>query len=107
MASARAVELDRPCVDHLDLRTSSRHHPRRLAGAGAFWLVALAFLVVLVGPTMPTPLYVIYQAKWGFSATTLTLVFATYAAGVLTSLLLFGRLSDEVGRRSVLLGALV
>ena len=36
----------------------------------------------------------------------LTLVYATYAFGVLAALLLAGRLSDEVGRRPVLLVAL-
>jgi MFS family permease len=37
---------------------------------------------------------------------TLTLIFATYAFGVLAALLLAGRLSDQVGRRPVLLAAL-
>jgi MFS family permease len=61
---------------------------------------------VLVGTTVPAPLYVLYQAKWGFSAGVLTLVFAIYSAGVLTALLVFGRFSDQVGRTRVLLGAL-
>ena len=55
---------------------------------------------------MPAPLYVIYQSKWGFSAGVLTLVFAIYSAGVLTALLVFGRISDEVGRTRVLGAAL-
>jgi predicted MFS family arabinose efflux permease len=36
----------------------------------------------------------------------ITVIFATYAAGVIASLLLFGRLSDQVGRRRVLLAGL-
>ena len=36
----------------------------------------------------------------------LTLIYATYAFGVLAALLLAGRLSDEIGRRPVLLAAL-
>ena len=88
----RPVELDAPCVEHLDLRTSARHHAHRVAGATAFWFVAFTFLVVLVGTTVPAPLYVIYQGEWGFSAGVLTLVFAIYSAGVLTALLGFGRL---------------
>jgi MFS family permease len=104
--AVRAVELDRPCFDHLDLRTTERHHPHKLAGRAAFLLVAFVFLVVLVGTTVPAPLYVIYQAKWGFSAGVLTLVFAIYSAGVLVALLGFGRLSDEIGRTRVLLAAL-
>lgn len=103
---AQARVPDRPCAEHLDLRTTHRHHPHRAAGAYAFWLVALVFLVVLVGTTVPAPLYVIYQGKWGFSAGVLTLVFAIYSAGVLSALLVFGRLSDQIGRTRVLLLAL-
>jgi MFS family permease len=52
-----------------------------------------------------TPLYALYQAQWGFSSTMLTLVFGIYALGVLTTLLVLGRLSDHVGRRPVLIAA--
>ena len=97
---------DHPCSEHLDLRTTGRHHPHPVARARAFWLVAFVFTVILLGTTVPTPLYVVYQAEWGFSAGVLTLIFAIYAAGVLTALLLCGRLSDEIGRTRVLLAAL-
>jgi MFS family permease len=43
---------------------------------------------------------------WHFSPLTLTLIYATYAFGVLASLLLVGGVSDDVGRRPVLLVAL-
>ena len=43
---------------------------------------------------------------WHFSPLTLTLVYATYAFGVLATLLLAGGVSDDVGRRPVLLVAL-
>lgn len=55
--------------------------------------------------TLPTPLYVVYQDRWGFANGVLTAVFAVYAAGVLTALLVFGRLSDQVGRKPVLVAA--
>lgn len=98
--------LDAPCVEHLDLRTTQRHHHHpHLATPGAFWLVSVAFVILLFGVTLPTPLYVVYQAKWGFTAGVLTAVFAIYAAGVLTALLVFGRLSDQIGRRRVLMAA--
>jgi MFS family permease len=99
--------LDAPCVEHLDLRTTQRHHPHHVARPDAFWLVALAFVILLFGVTLPTPLYVVYQARWGFSAGVLTAVFAIYAAGVLTALLVFGRLSDQIGRKRVLVAAAV
>src|ERR1700754_1516258 len=58
-------------------------------------------------PSAPTPLYAIYQGEWGFSPITTTIVFGIYAIAVLSSLLVFGKLSDHVGRRPVLLTALV
>ncbi|WP_226370001.1 MFS transporter [Pseudonocardia oceani] len=69
-------------------------------------LVALAFLATMLGTTLPTPLYPIYQQELGFGGLMVTVVFATYAVGVLAALLLFGRLSDRIGRRPVLLPGL-
>jgi MFS family permease len=54
----------------------------------------------------PSPLYGIYRQLWGFSPVVLTLIYSTYAFGVLASLILAGRISDDVGRRPVLLAAL-
>jgi MFS family permease len=72
----------------------------------AFAATAYAFAVTMLGTTLPTPLYGLYRAKFGFSELTVTIIFATYAAGVIAALLLFGPLSDEIGRRRVLLGGL-
>ena len=60
----------------------------------------------MLGTTLPTPLYVIYQAQWHFSAAVVTVTFAVYAAGVLAALLLAGRSSDQAGRKPVLAVAL-
>jgi MFS family permease len=54
----------------------------------------------------PTPLYVVYQKEWGFSTTTLTVIFAVYVVGLIGSLLVLGALSDHIGRRPVLAGAI-
>jgi predicted MFS family arabinose efflux permease len=72
----------------------------------ASMLVAAAFLVTMLGATLPTPLYPLYQQELGFGGLMVTVVFAMYAVGVLAALLVVGRLSDEVGRRAVLLPAL-
>lgn len=79
---------------------SSRRH------GVAFWLIAAVFLVSLAFSTVPAPLYPLYQRQDGFSAFTVTIVFAVYAVGVVVSLLLAGHLSDQLGRRRVLLPAL-
>jgi MFS family permease len=55
---------------------------------------------------VPTPLYVLYQARDGFGSVTLTLIFAMYAVGVILSLLLAGHLSDWTGRRRMLAAAI-
>src|SRR6266850_8619106 len=70
---------------------------------------AVAALVVGLGlfaSVTPSPLYRTYSVLWHFSPLTLTLIYATYAFGVLASLLLAGGASDDVGRRPVLLVAL-
>jgi MFS family permease len=59
---------------------------------------------LLASSSAPTPLYATYQARWGFSAVTITVIFGVYAVAVLASLLVFGSLSDHVGRRPLLLG---
>ncbi|MEN0014308.1 MAG: MFS transporter [Solirubrobacteraceae bacterium] len=80
---------------------------RRLPRGAAFAAVAAIFVTFLAASSAPSPLYVVYQQQWGFSATTLTIVFAVYVAGLLGSLLVVGALSDHVGRRPVLASAVV
>jgi len=60
----------------------------------------------MLGTTLPTPLYDLYSERFGFSELMITVIFATYAAGVIVSLLLFGRLSDQIGRRRMLMAGL-
>ena len=78
----------------------------RLPRAAAFYLQASIVVVLLAGSSAPTPLYALYQAEWGFSPITTTVVFGVYALAVLASLLTVGSLSDHIGRRPVLLVAL-
>lgn len=72
-----------------------------------FWLVAAAFVVAMFGTTLPTPLYPLYQSRYGFSAGTVTIVFAAYALTVVAGLIGIGRVSDDLGRRPVLIAGLV
>ncbi|CAM5644898.1 hypothetical protein SCALM49S_02933 [Streptomyces californicus] len=59
----------------------------------------------MAGSPLPTPLYGLYRAQLGFSELMVTVVFAVYALGVIATLLLAGNVSDEAGRRPVLLAA--
>src|SRR3954447_18792654 len=74
-----------------------------LSSRAAFPGIAYAFLVVMAGTTLPTPLYPLYETRFGFGELMVTVIFATYAVGVIAGLILTGRLSDEIGRRPVLL----
>jgi MFS family permease len=87
------------------MSTSASH--QRLGTKGGFAAAAFALAVAMLGTTLPTPLYGLYQQRFGFSELMVTLIFAAYAAGVIASLILFGRLSDQIGRRRMLLPGLV
>ncbi|MEI9947865.1 MAG: MFS transporter [Pseudomonadota bacterium] len=78
----------------------------RLSKSATFLLLASMAVSFLAGSIAPTPLYALYQAAWGFTPITTTVVFGVYALAVLASLLVVGSVSDHVGRRPVLLGTL-
>lgn len=73
----------------------------------AFPLLAYAFAAIMLGTTLPTPMYSLYGDQMNFSVLTTTVVYATYAGGVLFALLAFGRWSDAIGRRPMLAAGVV
>lgn len=73
----------------------------------AFVGAALAFASFYLAAGAPTPLFVLFQHQWGFPPFVLVVAFAAYAFALLAALLVAGSLSDYVGRRPVLVGALV
>ncbi|MFI5894450.1 MFS transporter [Actinoplanes sp. NPDC051513] len=79
---------------------------RRLSRPVAFAAIAAIFVTFAAASAAPSPLYVVYQHLWGFSATTLTVIFAVYVVGLIGALLTLGALSDHVGRRPVLAAAI-
>ncbi|GGL89997.1 MFS transporter [Nakamurella endophytica] len=83
-------------MDLSGVRPASRHS----------LLVTYLFTAVMVSTTLPTPLYAIYSARLSLSPLTVTVIYAVYAVGVLGTLQVFGRLSDHVGRRAVVLAAI-
>ncbi|MEV5533955.1 MFS transporter [Streptomyces prunicolor] len=81
---------------------SSRPIPPKVA----FYVLASIVVSFLAASSAPTPLYATYQAEWGFTPITTTIVFGVYAIAVLAGLLVLGKLSDHVGRRPVLITAI-
>jgi MFS family permease len=74
---------------------------------GAYSLLLVLSGVALGVSGLPAPLYGMYEEKWHLSPLSTTLVFAVYAVAALGAVLVSGRVSDVVGRKPVLLGALV
>ncbi|MER5931506.1 MFS transporter [Streptomyces sp. NPDC002054] len=76
-------------------------------GAAAFWLVGTVLVLLMLSSSVPSALYVLYQDRWDLSSGMITVVFALYAVTVLAGLLVFGSLSDTLGRRPVLAAGLL
>ena len=79
----------------------------RLAPSAAFVLMGGTLGLVLFAASTPSPLYPVYEHRFGFSPVTLTAIFAVYAFALVAALLTTGALSDRVGRRPVLLVSLL
>jgi MFS family permease len=85
---------------------SSQRRRLTLPPAAAFAGVAIAYAGLYLAAGAPSPLFVQYQQQWGFPAGLLTIAFAAYAIGLVAAILVAGSLSDFIGRRPVLIGAL-
>jgi Major Facilitator Superfamily len=87
------------------LATGSRRPAMRfrVPARASFWVMIVAYLGLMFAASAPSPLYVVYQARWHFSAITLTSIFGVYALALLLTLLTVGGLSDFIGRKPVLL----
>lgn len=72
-----------------------------------FPLLAYAFAAIMLGTTLPTPIYALYAHDMHFSVLTTTVIFSSYAVGVLAALLVVGGWSDALGRRPVLIAGAV
>lgn len=74
----------------------------RRGQSAAFALALVALVAMMAGASAPSPFYPVLQQQIGFSAATLTGIFAVYAVALLASLLVAGSASDYVGRRPVI-----
>ena len=79
----------------------------RLRHGTGFWVIAAAFLTVMAFSTLPTPLYALYQQRDGFATFLITVIFAAYGVGVMASLYFAGHVSDWLGRRRIILVAIL
>jgi MFS family permease len=72
------------------------------ANRRGYILTASVLLVMMLGGTLPVPLYVLYEKQMDFGVLGVTVVFAAYVLGTLVVLVAFGDLSDHLGRRATL-----
>jgi predicted MFS family arabinose efflux permease len=86
-------------------RAGARSRPA-LPPAASFAAMAAAFAAFFIAAGAPTPLLPIYEAHWNFPASMVTVAFGVYAIALLLTLLIIGSLSDHIGRRPLLIGAL-
>ena len=88
-------------------RIAAAPAPAGSARRRGYYLTAGLLLVMMLGGTLPIPLYVLYEKQMGFGPLGVTVVFAAYVIGTLSALVAFGDLSDHIGRRKVLAIAVV
>jgi MFS family permease len=75
----------------------------RVSRPAGFVFAAYAFFITMLGATLPTPLYPLLERRYSFGELMVTVVFAVYAIGVIAGLIVFGKLSDQIGRKPLLL----
>jgi hypothetical protein len=90
-----------------DIPAETRPATRALS-PGAMTLFSFAgAMLIAASSSAVTPLYRLYQASMHLTPFWITVVFATYVASLLVALLTVGGLSDYVGRKPVILAALL
>lgn len=80
---------------------------RTIPATAAFAAAITSMTAFFLAAGAPTPLLIVEQQRWGFPSSLLTLAFGIYAIGLLATLIVAGRLSDHLGRRPVLIAALL
>ena len=71
------------------------------------WRTWLALVLFAAGTSLITPLIPLYKDRLDFGDTVVTLFLVCYVAALVPSMLTLGQVSDRVGRKGVLIGALV
>ncbi|MFG2767625.1 MFS transporter [Streptomyces rubiginosohelvolus] len=87
--------------DQLQLPTAQRASRR-----WGFWAVAGVVFVVMAASSAPSALYGLYQQHWHMGTTASTLIYSSYAAGAILTLLLAGSVAGHIGSKRTIVLAL-
>jgi MFS family permease len=74
-----------------------------LGRRASFWVSAAVVAHTLWTSAAPAVTYPLYASRWHLTPTVTTAIFAVYPIAVVSALLLFGNLSDHIGRRTTML----
>lgn len=74
-----------------------------LSPRASFWTAALVAGLTLWASGAPTIVYPLYAQEWSLSPAVTTAIFAAYPAVLIPVLIVFGNLSDYIGRRAAIL----
>src|SRR6478735_7552625 len=83
-----------------------RSVPRRralLGSRGTFWAAAAVLALCLWSSGAPSVLYPLYAQRWELTPAVTTAVFGTYPLALILTLVLFGGVSDLIGRRRAMM----
>src|SRR6478672_2768439 len=97
---------DQDSTPGLDAQRAPTATGQQRQGSG-FWAVAFAFLIVMAFATLPSPLYGLYRVRDDLSAFTITVIYAIFAGGTIVTLLRVPSIGARLGRRGVMLAAVV
>jgi MFS family permease len=81
--------------------------PLTLSAEAGFWTVAASISIIVLGANTPLPLLTVYQTQFGFSTAMLTFIYGLYTGGVIVAVFVLGPASDLVGRKRILIPALM
>ncbi len=63
-------------------------------------------MLLFAGSNLPTPLFPIYEDRYGFGSGVVTLLFGAYVVVLVPTLLLLGPVADRIGRRPLLVAGI-